>query len=816
MKKITYLLIFLIGFGVLSIVFYAPLKLALTNNTEAFIGFIFLYIFSSLLWLFVFVSVIGMRQKKIRKLEERLKIWGKTATHISQAGDEVFDELPIGILIYDEAYKINWANKYASKNIFKNDFVEEISLKDLDEKLEDIVLNERKNKTLKIDEKYYDIFKGENNNNFIYLFDETKREEIKRKYEENIPVVGIIYFDNLEEELDNLDVSQQSSIKGEYLAAVDDWILKHGGFLKLYANDKLFFTTHRKNLNEMIIDKFDILENIREISTKKNLKITISIGIASWDIGYNDLADYAESAIDLAEKRGGDQVVVNIQNKKIEYFGAKIDVSTKNSKVIPRVNALTIREYVKKASQVFIMGHNQTDLDSFGSMLAVYYMAKVDNRRVYKLYDFERLDNTTTKILNQIKDEYENHPIFKDTINTNKALDMINDDTLLIILDTQSPKIVMSKEILEIAKNILVIDHHRVSDEGFNSIFSYIEPHASSTIELIIELISFYDVKLEFDKLETCLMYGGLVLDTNNFTMRTSMRTFEVAARLRELGASPEIVQTWLKKDMKRTLSINKLLSSIEIYLGKFAFLIADENQFDRVILAQASQEALLIEGVEAAITIAKVNDIVAVSARSLSSINVQLIMEYIGGGGHINSAAAQIKDETILNVYGKIKEFIDIEYNTEGENMKVILLEDIKGRGKKDDIIEVASGYANFLFKQNKAIFASEENISNLELKKLEEKIKNDETIKILNKLKEEIETKSITLEIKKGQDGKMFGSITNKAIADAFEKQNSIVIDKKKIELENDINTAGIYKAHISLNKDIKASFDINVIEK
>ncbi|VEU80221.1 50S ribosomal protein L9 [Haploplasma axanthum] len=814
MKKFLPILISILVFILTIVFFYTPLQQVFKTDMRAFVGFILVFVADIMLTVVIFLYVNYNQRRRINKLKERLKMWTDLSLYVNKAGDEVFNELPIGVIIYDKDFEIKWTNPYTLE-IFNTKKLVDEDIKTISEKLQVIVESKKSKGIIEINSELYDVI-NRSEEHFIYLFNVTERERIKSKYNNQLPAMGIIYFDNYEESLGNLDVSLQSSIKGEYLAAIDDWLTKYDGYLKPYTGDRIIFMVYRKDLSRMIIDKFDILEKIRSISSKNNVRVTLSIGVASWDVNYDDLGTYAQNAIDLAEKRGGDQAVVNIQNQKIEYFGAKSDASAKSSKVGARVNAQTLKEYIKKASQIFIMGHDQTDLDSFGSMLAVYYMAKIDNKKVYKLYDEDKLDMTVKKVLKEIKTVDPKHTVFENVIDTNKALEINDEETLVIIVDTQSPKIVISKEVLEASKKVIVIDHHRVGDDGFDSIFSYIEPYASSTIELVMELISFYDESIKFTNLEASIMYGGLVLDTNNFTTRTGVRTFEVAYKLRELEADPELVKSWLRKDLDRTLGINKLLSTAKVYLSRFVFMISNEEQEDRVILAQTSEEALSIEGVDAAFTIAPVNGVPSVSARSISGINVQLVMEHIGGGGHINSAAAQIKDKTVDEVYKEIKEFLDMEYGTEGEEMDIILLEDVKGRGKKDDVIKVASGYANFLIKQGKAILANDENVRILRDAQAEEKRKNDEHLELMKKLKADIESKSVTIEIQKGKDGKLFGSVTSKGIAEEFEKQNGILIDRKKIDLPAEINSAGIYTAIVSLHRDVKANIEINVIEK
>jgi len=783
------------------------------ENKKTLIGILIIFAFSIVLVSSIFFTFSSHLRIRNKKLQNRLEAWANISVAVRGAGDEVFNELPIGILIYNNENEVIWNNNY-SLNIFDLKSFNDKNLFDLNEELENIIKRNLTRGIIEVNEKKYDVI-NKIENNFIYLFDVTEREEVKLKYLNQIPALGVIYLDNLDETLASLDVSEQSSIKGEYFSAINDWLVKYDGYLRPFTDDGLIFFTYREKLLEMMEEKFDILETVKQISLKHEVRVTLSIGVASWNVEYDDLGVYAQSAIDLAEKRGGDQAVVNIEDRKIEYFGAKSDASEKSSKVSARINAETLKEYIEDASNVYIIGHNLADLDSFGSMLAVYQIAKSIKKRVYKVYDYDKLDFTVQKVLGTFN---EDHVIFNDNITSSEALENIDSDTLLIVVDTQSPKIIMNRELLESVDNVVVIDHHRASEEGFNAVFSYVEPYASSTIELVMELISFFDEReIEITDLEASIMYGGLVLDTNNFTTRTGTRTFEVAQKLKELGADPGLVKTWLRRDVERTIAINKFLITSDVYLDRFVILNSLELQPDRIILAQVSEEALLIDGIDAAFTIAPIDEnTIGVSSRSTKDVNVQLVMEHIGGGGHLNSAAAQIKDKTVDEVIDSIKEYLNMEYGIEGEDMKVILLEDVKGRGKKDDVVKVAPGYANYLVNSKKAIVATDENLKALDEKQQKIEEENLRELELMKKLKSDIEGKSVTLEIQLGKDGRPFGSITTKHVADEFLNQNDILIDRRKINLTGQINSVGIYQATVNLHKDVKATFEINVIEK
>lgn len=796
----------------LSVVLYIP-YLDLSSGGSV-VAFAFLVV--GFLFMFVAVSIVINEQArhKIATLQNRLSMWTKLSYHVSQVGDEIFNELPIGIMACDEDFEIKWANPYAQK-IFSNR-VTGRRLQDVNEKLYQATTLAKTEFLVQIDQNYYDVtYRPELK--FFYLFDVTSRELMKHRYQQQIPALGIMYLDNLEESLSMLDVSEQSALQGAYLAAINDWAHQYDGYLKPYDDDKLIFISNRLNLDMMIEHKFDLLEKIRQISNDHKVRVSLSIGMASWDISYEELGVYAQNAVELAEKRGGDQAVVNIQDQKIAYFGAKNDATIRNSRVGVRVNALTIKDLIEKSNDVYIMAHNSADLDAYGSMLAMYYMAKTTHKNIKLIVNVDQLDHTTQDIYEKIMDELPD--VIADTITGDKALELVDDKSLIIILDTQSPSLAMVPELCKKKIPKVIIDHHRAGDEDFHAVYSVVEPSASSTIELLIDMMSFYNMSeehIQISSLEASIMYGGLVMDTSDFVYRTTSRTFEVASKLNELGADPAQVKIWLRKDYIRTMEINKLLDQMETVEGRFAFIVTTDIYEDRVLLAQVSEAALQVNGIDASFTIARIDEsTVAVSARSWKTVNVQVLMEMIGGGGHFSSAAAQIKNTSIIDVYEKLKEYVELEYGG-GEQMKIILTEDVKGKGKKDDLIDVANGYGQFLINQKKAMVATDENIQALEDQKAERIAEQKRYIELMKKLKSEIDGKSITIGIQLGKGGKQFGSITTKQIVEAFQEAHDIVIDKKKLELQSEINSVGIYTAFVTLHKDIKASFEINVVEK
>lgn len=814
MNKLKRWLFFVGALIVLAISVYLNIQYIDFQDTQHVLRFAILIAALVLLFSTIYITFNYQANQKVRTLQNRLSMWTKLSYHVSQVGDEVFNELPIGILALDDEYEIKWANPHA-KVIFDTRITGR-SLRDVHAQLYQAAINAKTNLTIQIKNEFYDVnYRQEYN--FFYLFNVTDREKVREKYQNQIPALAIIYLDNLDEALSSMDVFEQSSLKGEYLAVIADWISKYKGYLKSYDDERLMANLYREQLNKMLEDKFDVLERVREISTRHQVRVSLSVGIASWDISYEELGVYAQNAVELAEKRGGDQVVVNIQNQKITYFGAKNDATAKNSRVGTRINAQTIRDFIDKASNVYVMGHNQTDMDAFGSSIAVYHMAKLSNKPAFIVNDFDKLDQTVQKIYQKIENEF---PELLDYfITSSQALEDITADSLLIVVDSQSPRVVMNQNLLGKASQVIVIDHHRASEEGFDATFSFVEPSASSAIELIIELLTFYKMEedLKVSPFEASVMYGGLVVDTNNFTYRTSARTFEVASILKDLGADTFEVKTWLRKDLDRTLKISQMIAKVEIFLDRFAFVVTDEINDDRILLAQVADATLQINGVDASFTISRTaENRVGVSARSSQAINVQLLMEYLGGGGHLTGAAAQIENETVEEVYEKLKSYLELEYGRGGENVKIILLEDVKGKGKKDEVIEVANGYGQFLVTQKKAVLATDENLESLKKAQDEAEAEYERHLELMRKLKSEIDGKKISVPIQIGQDGKLFGSVTTKQIVEAFANEHGVLLDKKKVDLASEINSVGIYTASVTLHKDVKAQFEINVVEK
>jgi len=820
MKRIILLFIFI---GLLGVSVYFGIDRFILPNLDK-MGVHDYFIVSAIIILLVVTTIIFMtaiykkKDEKISWLNTRLKQWTKLSVSVNQAGDEVFKELPVGIIVYDDDYKIVWVNNFA-KVIFGVELLER-PLVEISKELNAKIYAKNHEGTIPVANKFIE-YRHSEDGKIIYLFDVTYREQLSIKYYNRTPVVGIITMDNLEMETKQFDLQDIARIRSEFISEIANWANRFKAFLKSDDDDALFFTADREALDAMIADKFSLLQNVRDISSKNNIRVTLSIGIASYDTNSEELGSIAQNAIDLAERRGGDQVVVNIEGEKIQYFGASLNAIEKNTLSAARANATAIRSLIEEASSVYIMGHIFSDSDSLGAMIGALKLALASTRKVHVVLDIEKIDQTAKKIYDIIEEQ--DSEILNYFISSRDIND-VETDALLIVVDTQSPKIVMSEEVFNKFSKVALIDHHRSGEIGYENLaYSYVETSASSTVEMITEMFQFYQKNtIQVSSIEATIMLAGLVVDTNNFTYRCGFRTFEAAAMLREFGADMVEIRRILRNDLEFQNMLSQYATRSEIILNQFAVCTFDEDDIvtDRPTLAKVAEYLLNIDDIEASFVIANclVNgeNEVAISARSLKDVNVQILMEELGGGGHLNSAAAQIKDKSMSEVKDEIINILKRDFELGDEKMKLILIEDVKGKGKKNQVVEVATGYGNYLVTNKKAILATDENLAALKAQIEQEQIEALNQKKMMQKIKEDIEDKSINIYIKVGADGKLYGRVTTKEICEELEAQAGIHIDKRKVSLPTDITALGVYTANIDLHKDVQATLEINVLEK
>lgn len=762
-----------------------------------------------------FLSLILFIKTKTKnaetKLNKRLEMWSEVSFNINEISDKLLNQLPICVLALNELSEVTFLNEYAKK-IFP-ELTAHTELSEFSKELAKQIEAYQAPFLFKINQRDFDVIYDESVHS-ILMYDVSEREHLRQLYFNKTTVIGFIEIENLDEQLAKLEIAQQSALRSKFFIQISEWAAKFSCFFKSFGNEKFLFVTDRLNLDKMIATKFEIIDQVNLLSKDNNVLVSLSIGVAAWvslDLLKN--AQIAQEALELAQNRGGGQAVVNIENENVQFFGAKVDSVQKHDAVSSRFNAETIKAEINRAKNVVIMGHTDTDTDSFGSALLLYLIAKeIKKDGVYLYYSETQFDETARKVAKTVISE--NPRFLSSFLTEDKILPLISEDTLLICVDTSVEARLISPAIYQKAERVMTIDHHRQVQGNFEkALFQFIEPNTSSVCEMIISLIPFFGLKLTLTQTEASAVLAGIVVDTNSFAFRTSANTFAACSYLKEKGASMILVKDWLRNQLAQVQLINDAVAGMQVFLDRFGFISVYEQINDRTLLAQIAEAAVKIENIDAAFAIAKIGQDVYVSARSIKqNINVQLILEQIGGGGHFQAAAAKVVAANINEVAIKLRYIVDAEYNQKGENMKVILKKDFK-KNKARDLIEVTAGYAKYLFNEGIAEPASEENLKAREQFFFEKAEQEKEAAKMYSALKANIETKTVIVKVKTGEGGKMFGAVTAKHIADALAEQHEIVIDKKKVELENPINSTGRFTATIRFNKDFIAKLTVDV---
>ena len=728
--------------------------------------------------------------------------------------EKLIYDIPTGIILFDDVLNIVWANQYA-KTLFQNTLINRnIAL--IHKPLKELISQEeRPNEVvMRIYEEYYDVL-YDDKLKALYFYKASEREEVKRFNYEYTNVIGMIHLDNLEDAISVLDVQERNEAQGRFLGALDDWSEQFGFYIMPISVSKIAVFMNRKNLLDLIDSQFSIINTIGQLSKESDLMVTMSGGFACANIPLDQLGELAESSLDLALSRGGDQVVINVTGEPLKYFGGNTNTQEKRTRISSRLNAQKLAMLFEQSNVVYIMPHRFPDTDAFGAAIGVLKMALSMNKEAYVILNFDEMDKTVRKIIQLL--EYEYVSLLENIITPEEALVDLHRDDLLVLVDHHSFGQVLNDDVLNKLTKRVIIDHHRkLSDAITDAKLSYIEPYASSSTELIVEMINVFAHDTVINPFEATVMLSGIIVDTNNFMYRTGSRTFEAASILRKFGADTYKVKQILRESLKSIQVKSELLTLAEVVKKRFAIVVVPEGiESTRTLLAQVADNLLDIDNIVAAFAIGKIdNNDIGISARSLEGFNVQVVMEKFGGGGHLNNAGAQIAETEISKVKQSLVDYLENAVQEE-KPMKVILLKDVKNKGKKDQVIDVAPGYGNYLLTSKQAIEATPENMQILEAQK--DEIKNQETalLEAMKQLKQRIDYRAVKLPIKIGETGKLYGKISTKQIADALKEQHNIDIDKRKIQLDQPIDALGNYQVQVKLHKDVTASFELLIVE-
>ncbi len=492
----------------------------------------------------------------------------------------------------------------------------------------------------------------------VYLQDVTELNRCIRESEEQRLVAGLIYIDNYDELVDSVEEVRQSLLVALVERKITQYIARGNGIVKKMEADKYFFAVQKQYFKQFEADKFSLLEDVKSVNIGNDIPPTLSIGMGLSPESYSQSYNYSRVAIDLALARGGDQAVIK-EGGGITYYGGKQEQTSKKTRVKARVKAEALRELITVKDRIFVMGHKFTDADSFGAAIGIYRAAGALKKRVYIII------NEVSASLKPLYSSYENNPDYPQDLflTSSEAIEMADENSMVIVVDTNRPQMTECEELLEISKTIVVLDHHRQNSDNIeNALLSYIEPYASSSCEMVAEVLQYIEDDIRIPKLEASSLYAGIMIDTNNFVSRTGVRTFEAAAFLRRSGADITLVRKMFRDDMESYQAKAKIISSVEVYRDKFAIAQGQDLQIESptIIGAQAANELLDINAIKASFVLTTYNGRIYISARSIDEVNVQIIMERLGGGGHMNASGAQFNHTDMGRALGDLKRVID------------------------------------------------------------------------------------------------------------------------------------------------------------
>lgn len=492
----------------------------------------------------------------------------------------------------------------------------------------------------------------------LYLFDETELNRYIQENEEQKLVAGLVYIDNYDEALDSIEDVKRSLLVALIERKVNKYFSEIDALVRKIEKDKYFVVFKYKYLGQLRENRFNLIEDVKTVKVGNEMAVTLSIGIGANGVSYTQNYEYARMSIDLALGRGGDQVVVR-DGEDVSYYGGKTMQVERNTRVKARVKAHALREIIESREHVVIMGHSISDVDSLGAAIGVYCAARELGKKAQIVLN--EITSSLRPLLECFTEE-KGYPadLF---IRNEEALLITNHNTLVMVVDVNRPSYTECPELLKRTDTICVFDHHRQTSEVIeNPVLSYVEPYASSACEMIAEVLQYFSENIKLEPGEADCIYAGILIDTNNFMTKTGVRTFEAAAYLRRAGAEVTRVRKMLRNDMSAYKARAEAVRHAEVYRGAFAISVcpADRVESPTIVGAQAANELLNIVGIKASFVLTEYQGRIYVSSRSIDEINVQLVMERLGGGGHLNVAGAQLNDCSILQAKHIIQDTLD------------------------------------------------------------------------------------------------------------------------------------------------------------
>lgn len=607
----------------------------------------------------IFTILVGVSKAKIKSDVKAIDIVGSDIQDIYNFGK-------LGFIITDDNNKVIWTNDFfpqAQKKLIDKDILElKPDLVQL--KIEDDAENKNPPRVvIDFENHSYEAVYKKSAQMFI-LKDVSELESMTNYNNNHSPCLGIISIDDYAEISAALNEMELNDIMAQAQKLVVDYAAKYKLYLRKYRNDSYMAICTHKSFMELMDDKFSIVQQIKDNAKAREYELTVSIGFAVGFDDYNELSSMAETSLNLALSRGGNQAVIFPYGKNFVFFGGKSEAKSKRNQSRIRVLSQSLSAIIKDADDVYIMGHKDADLDAIGSSLGLYHFALAFNKKVKVVYDENLVENKTRRAF---KTSFSKEEIKEITITSVETLKAFKKNSLLIITDVSRPSICMSPELVEKAIKIAVIDHHRRAEEFVTKpLFVHIEPSASSASELVVELIRYCSLRVLIPSNSATMMLAGILLDTNYYRNKTGTITYDASLVLKEFGADNQLADSFLKAEYNEYALKTKIMAnSYTPYTGIVLATSDNADIIDRSILAIVAQETLAIQGIKACFVIGRTSeDIVSISARSDGSVNCQMLMEKLNGGGHFAAAATQIKGATVEEAHNKLKEVLNQHIN--------------------------------------------------------------------------------------------------------------------------------------------------------
>lgn len=587
-------------------------------------------------------------------------------------------QMPFPIVILEDGKTIKWHNSnfkelFEAKNLIGksvNNFITDFSQIDFSKQSTDPITVDIYDKVYEF---YYSTIKREKFDDeltFVYGIDNTSDENIKKIFKDRRLVVLTMYIDNFDDLRQSTKASDRSSLTGEIDRIIMNYFEKYGAMVRKYENDRYMVMIHYEDYKKIYDSKFKILDLVRDVKKGNSIQPTLSVGVGLSGSKPIDIYEESRISIDIALSRGGDQVVIK-EGDNYEYFGGKSKATEKISKVRSRVISQALKRMVETSSKVFVMGHNNPDMDSFGSALGIYEGIKSIGKECY--FVLNEVNKPIENIYNRTVEDLEG---FRENVVTEiKALELMDQGSLVIVTDNHRKNSTEAPSLIDRTEQIVIIDHHRRGNDYIrNATISYIEPYASSASELVTEILNYFDESFKARVPVAEALLAGLTVDTKNFVYQTGVRTFEAASILKRWGADSIIIKRMFKDDFEIVKYKSEVIADSTV-VNDFIAIGHFNREMDgsTLIASQAADDLLNIKGVKASFVLTRSNDKIHISGRSLGDISVQLILERIGGGGHLTSAATQLDmsiEEAEIMLKKAIKEYLEEEVEKNEDNI--------------------------------------------------------------------------------------------------------------------------------------------------